>query len=106
MLNYEDQRILKELAFRIRERYPEARIWAYGSRARGTATWDSDFDVFIVLARVDQSIDRWIRYLAWEVGFENDRVITTVVMNQFEFEQGPMSESTLVGNVLQEGIAA
>jgi predicted nucleotidyltransferase len=106
MLTHDDQRILEELANRVRERYPEARIWAYGSRARGTATWDSDFDVFIVLARIDQNIDRWIRDLAWKVGFDNDRVITTVVMNQFEFEQGPMSESTLVGNILLEGIAA
>ena len=67
---------------------------------------DSDFDVCIVLVKVDQNIDRWIRDLAWEVGFDNDRVITTVVMNKVEFEQGPMSESTLVGNILQEGIAA
>jgi uncharacterized protein len=44
--------------------------------------------------------------MAWEVGFENDRVITTVVMDQEEFEHGPMSESTLVGNILQEGVAA
>jgi predicted nucleotidyltransferase len=106
MLFHEDQRILLELATRIRERYPDARIWAYGSRARGTATWDSDFDVCVVLEKVDQNIDRWIRDLAWEVGFDNDRVITTVVMSQVEFEQGPMSESTLVGNILQEGIAA
>ena len=106
MLASEDQRILEELASRIRDKYPQARIWAYGSRARGTATWDSDFDVCIVLESFDQNSDRWIRDLAWEVGFENDRVITTIVMSQFEFERGPMSESTLVGNILQEGIAA
>jgi predicted nucleotidyltransferase len=105
-MNFEDQRILKELASRIRERFPDARVWAYGSRARGTAAWDSDFDVCIVLPQVDREIDRWIRDMAWEVGFENNRVITTVVMDQEEFEHGPMSESTLVGNILQEGVAA
>jgi hypothetical protein len=65
-----------------------------------------DFDVCIVLARVDQNIDRWIRDMAWAVGFDNDRVITTVITNQFEFVKGFMSASTLVGNVLEEGIAA
>lgn len=106
MLTREDQRVLGELSSRIRERFPAALVWAYGSRARGTATWDSDFDSCIVLQQVDREIDRWIRDMAWEVGFENDRVITTVVMDQEEFELGPMSESTLVGNILQEGVAA
>ncbi|MGH7467563.1 MAG: nucleotidyltransferase domain-containing protein [Longimicrobiales bacterium] len=27
---------------------PGARVWAFGSRARGSATWDSDFDVCVV----------------------------------------------------------
>jgi uncharacterized protein len=103
-MNFEDQRILKELASRIRERFPSARVWAYGSRARGTADWDADFDVCIVLDKVGQGVDRWIRDKAWEVGFENDRVMTTVVIDEKEFEHGPMSESTLVGNILQEGV--
>ncbi len=106
MLTHEDRGVLTELTARIRERFPGARVWAYGSRVRGTAAWDSDFDVCIVLQQVDREIDRWIRDMAWEVGFENDRVITTVVMDNEEFEHGPMSESTLVGNILQEGVAA
>ena len=106
MLTREDQGVLTELAARIRGRFPGARVWAYGSRAHGTAAWDSDFDVCIILQQVDQEIDRWIRDTAWEVGFANDRVITTVVMDKEEFEHGPNSESTLVGNILQEGVVA
>jgi len=33
-------------------------------------------------------------------------VITTVIMDQNQFEDGPMSESTLVENILREGVAA
>ncbi len=62
--------------------------------------------MFIVLSEVDQKIDRWIRDLAWEVGFQNDRVITTVLLNKEQFEYGPMSESTIVDNILREGISA
>ena len=106
MMSKEDRKILNEFSARIHERFSDARIWAFGSRARGDATWDSDFDIFIVLSEVDQEIERWIRDIAWEVGFENERVITTVLIDKEQFETGPMSESTIVENILREGISA
>jgi len=106
MLSKEDQKILNKFAGRIRKRYAEARIWAFGSRARGAAEWDSDFDICIVLPRVDRTVTRTIRRIAWEVGFDKDRVITTIVMDEDQFENGPMSESALVEHVLHKGVAA
>ncbi len=106
MMSKEDRKILKKFKARIHERFSDARVWAFGSRARGEATWESDFDMFIVLSEVDQKTDRWIRGIAWEVGFENDRVITTVLLDKVQFEHGPMSESTIVDNILREGISA
>jgi predicted nucleotidyltransferase len=106
MISRDDKRILVEFSRRVRERFSDARIWVFGSRARGDALWDSDFDICIVLERVDEETNRWIRSIAWEIGFENERVITTVMLDSEQFEKGPMSESTLVGSILQEGIAA
>lgn len=106
LISKEDRKILTEFSERIRRIFPSARIWAFGSRARGAATWESDFDTCIVLDRLDESMDRQIRDIAWEVGFEHDRVITTIVFDSDQFEKGPTSESTLVGNILQEGVAA
>jgi len=106
MMTKEDRKIFKEFTDRVHERFSNARVWAFGSRARGTATWESDFDMLVVLSEVDQTIDRWIRDIAWEVGFENDRVITTILLDKVQFENGPMSESTLVDNILREGISA
>ena len=100
------KKILDQFSNGVRERFPDARIWAFGSRARGDASWDSDFDTCIVLNRVEKEGIRWIRNIAWEVGFENECVITTVILDSEQFERGPMSESTLVENILQEGIAA
>ena len=105
MMSKEDRKILNEFTSRVRKKFSDARVWAFGSRARGGATWESDFDIFIVLSEVDKKTDRWIRDLAWEVGFENDRVITTILLDREQFEHGPMSESTLVDNVLREGIS-
>ena len=106
MMSPEDRRVLEMFASRVRRRCPDARIWGFGSRVRGTADWDSDFDVCVVLDHLQSHIDRWIRAVAWEVGFDCERVITTVVFDREQFENGPMSESTLVARILAEGQAA
>lgn len=106
MMFIDDRKILETLAKRVRSLYPGARVWAFGSRARGDATWESDFDACIVLPQKDESAEPAIRNICWEIGFENNRVITTVIMDQNQFEDGPMSESTLVENILREGVAA
>ena len=106
MMFADDRRILETLAKRVRSLYPAARVWAFGSRARGDATWESDFDVCIVLPKKDESVESSIRDICWEIGFDNERVITTVIIDRSQFYEGPMSESTLVENILREGVAA
>ena len=106
MMSKHDRRILGDFTRRLRLRFPDARVWAFGSRARGEAPLDSDFDICIVLDHVDREKDKWIRKTAWEISFENECVITTIVLDSEQFEHGPMSESTLVANILSEGVAA
>ena len=38
MMTAHDRSILEIFAARVRQHFPEARIWAFGSRARGDAT--------------------------------------------------------------------
>ena len=37
MMSEEDRRIFDEFTNRVRERFSDARVWAFGSRARGEA---------------------------------------------------------------------
>lgn len=103
MIEQQDQIIVENFAERVRFLFPDAMLWIFGSRARGDAEWDSDLDLLIVLSKINPQVDRAIRDIAWEIGFEKERVITTVLMDKEEFVHGPMSESTLVDNVLREG---
>ena len=106
MMTEEDSRILNEFATRVRRRFSGARILAFESRSRGKADWDSGMDVCVVLEHMERETDQWIRAIAWEVGFENERIITTVVFDKDQFENGQMSESTFVANILREGVTA
>ena len=106
MISRDDKMILDEFGRGVRERLPEARIWAFGSRVTGVATWESDFDICVVLDHLEDWAERHIRDVAWEVGFKHGRVITTVILESEQFERGPMSESTLVENIHRQGIAA
>jgi len=106
MMGVDDSRVVGVFSALIRERYPEARIWAFGSRARGDAERGSDLDVCIVVPHWEKDTYPWIRKIAWEVGFEHERVITTIVLDEEGFERGPMSESTLVANIRREGVPA
>lgn len=106
MISQKDQAIVATFSSRIRNLFPCTRIWIYGSRARGTAQAGSDMDLCLVMDSIPDGAYKKIRDVAWELGFENQIVITTLLMTSDEFEKGPMSESGLVANIRQEGIAA
>ena len=106
MMKTSDKAILDEFAATVRRRHAEAKLWAFGSRARGTGQADSDLDVCVVLDHVDGETRKAISHCAWEVGFEHDVLITTIVFSKDMFEHGPPSASPLVKGIRQDGVAA
>ena len=106
MLSEKDTEVFRLFSTRIRERFPGARIWAYGSRTKGHTAEESDLDVCVVVDDLDEGIDEAIMKIAWETGFENDRVISTVTYSKQEFDEGPCAQSPLVQNILSAGIPA
>jgi len=105
MMNERDRQILKEFSARVREQFPEAQIWAFGSRARGDAQPDSDLDICVVVDNLDFATKKALSYIAWEVGFERGLLITTVKYSRQQFEESPRVASPLVQTILKEGIA-
>jgi len=105
-MTHRDRTILDQFAAAVRKQFPDARVWAFGSRTNGKATEESDLDVCVVLSRREEETREQISHIAWEVGFEHNLVISTVVYSREEFEEGPCSASPLVQTVLANGVPA
>ena len=104
MLTETDRQIVGEFQRRLADVVPVLDLRVFGSRVRGDAVPDSDLDVFIELETCTPELRRRISEVAWEVGFEMDRIISTVVTTRHELEHGAMGANPLVLNVERDGV--
>jgi predicted nucleotidyltransferase len=104
LLSERDRQIVREFERRLLSIVPVLDLRVFGSRARGDAVPDSDLDVFIELEESTPELRQRISEIAWEVGFEMDRVISTVVTTRSELEHGAMGANPLYLEVEREGV--
>jgi uncharacterized protein len=100
-----DKLIASELKERVQEKFNILDFRVFGSRARGNSTHESDMDVYIVLDELNDTIESVISDIAWEVGFNHDIIIFTLLYSRDEIGTGPYKESPIYQNIMKEGIA-
>ena len=88
----------------IRASEPTAQIILYGSRARGDAREDSDWDVLAIVDKPRLSLkDRSnIQYPVWDKGLELGQEINVFPYTRQQWEQTPLS--LFKYNAMKEGI--
>ena len=99
--------ISKKFAERIHALISDAKVLLYGSAARGEMEEFSDIDVYVELPDTcdAEAIKSQVSDIAWEIGFEHDRIIQPVVYSRRDVWDTPRRSSPFIQAVHKEGMA-
>jgi uncharacterized protein len=104
MLNSKDTEIALQFKHRITQIMQVNQFVVFGSRARGTASEDSDLDVFIEVTVLTSQLRRSISEAAWEIGLEHNVVISTLVATAFDIQYGLFGANPILNAIRKEGV--
>jgi predicted nucleotidyltransferase len=76
----------------------------FGSRARGDAAPDSDMDIFIEVPALTKQLRTQIDDIVWEIGFEHDLVITTLITSTALLINSPLADNPILLAIDVEGV--
>lgn len=82
-----DAEFLQAVKRSVLEVDPQAEVWLFGSRARGDARDDSDWDFLVLTDKPAQkALKEQIRDNLFEVEFSADKVIGSIIHSKQEWE--------------------
>ncbi len=98
-----DEQFLQEVKRYVQEIDPQAEVWLFGSRARGDAREDSDWDFLVLTNNEISSGRRWqFSDHLYDIQLETGRMISTIVWPKKE--QSRFAVTDLYLNVMDEGV--
>jgi uncharacterized protein len=95
-------KMIKETVFSV---CADARVYLYGSRARGDETVDSDWDIIVISQKgVTPQIKKTIRHALYNVEWENGCVISSIIHDLEDWESPRMKLTPFYRNVKMDAI--
>jgi uncharacterized protein len=96
--------ILNQIKRIVCEIEPSAKIYLYGSRSRGTANDDSDWDLLILLNKdkISAEVEREITYPLFDLEFDTGEVISPMIYSEKEWNS-KYKVTPFYHNVMREG---
>ncbi|MCF8362497.1 MAG: nucleotidyltransferase domain-containing protein [Prolixibacteraceae bacterium] len=96
--------ILNQIKKIIKDKEPSAKIYLYGSRSRGTAKKDSDWDLLILLNKdkISSEIEKEITYPLYDLEFDTGEIISPMIYSEKEWNS-KYKVTPLYQNILKEG---
>ena len=100
----DSKKILSDIKQVIKNKYPDAQIFLYGSRVKGTAREDSDRDLLILLnqEKITPEIEESVTYPLYDLEIEIGEVISPMVYSIREWNN-KYSITPFYKNVMKEG---
>ncbi|ADB41596.1 nucleotidyltransferase domain-containing protein [Spirosoma linguale] len=97
-----DEQFLQAVKRQVCELDPQAEVWLFGSRARGDARDDSDWDFFVLTDKpVNWTYKRQLRDHLYDVGFNTNHIISTIIQSTKDVPF--LAATDLYQNVMDEG---
>lgn len=105
-LTHEEERWLRDYRQVLAQRFPALveEIVIFGSKARETATADSDLDVLVVIRKGDWRLKDLVTEPGYELSLGTDVVASIIVYTQGESEQHRCDESPFWQTVDRDGV--
>lgn len=80
-------------------------LYLYGSRARGDATPESDWDLLLILPdELAQSHRDAVRSVLYDISLDTDELLSCIIFGRSDWEFLKLAESPFAVNVQQEAI--
>lgn len=100
----EDTPLLQRIKEAVAALQPEAEVILYGSRARGTSSPGSDWDLLVLVPRDSRSVREVLRRRLYEIEWASGEVISVVVREKVAWNNPRLEKSPFHRNVDNEGI--
>ena len=96
--------ILEQIKRIVKERYPSAKVYLYGSRAKGTEHKKSDWDLLILLKKdkITPEVEESITYPLFDLEFDLGELISPMVYSEKEWNT-KYKFTPFYNAVMQEG---
>ena len=100
-----ESKILSRIKKIVTENEPRAKIYLYGSRSRGTARSNSDWDLLILLNKdkISQEDEQKITYPLYDLEFDTGELISPMIYSEKEWNT-KYKITPFYQNVMREGI--
>jgi len=102
-MELEKDKTLSEIVSKLKAHFKPERVFLFGSRANGTSTADSDYDIFVIIKNSDKTIRdrrREARRLFWGDSTPADIFVYT----EAEFNELKEEFSSIAHTVATEGL--
>jgi predicted nucleotidyltransferase len=106
VLSVEDVALLSRVRKAISKVEPSAQVILYGSRARGDAGGESDYDLLIITdGEATLKREDLIRGEVFPIELETGAVLTVILLSEHEWESSLYRAMPFCQNVRNEGVA-